>query len=70
MDFNISSKPERKIMTGDEHFTFYGMPINKLFSDFVMWYSSDLLDISIRGPLAEFIVAQALEIDFYRSSQW
>lgn len=64
MDFNISSKPERKIMTGDEHFTFYGMPINKLFSDFVMWYSSDLLDISIRGPLAEFIVAQALEIDF------
>ena len=64
MDFNISSKPERKIMTGDEHFTFYGMPINKLFSDFVMWYSSDLLDISIRGPLAEFIVAQELEIDF------
>ncbi len=64
MDCNIESTADRKILTGDEHFMFYGMPINKLFNDFVMWYASDLLDISIRGPLAEFIVAQALEIEF------
>lgn len=49
--------------TGDEHFTFEGMPTNHLLSDFWAWFSSDLLNNTTRGILAEYIVASALELD-------
>lgn len=51
------------ILTGNEHFTFDDMPIGKLLSDFWAWNSSDLLNNPLRGALAEFIVAAALELD-------
>lgn len=51
------------IYDGDEHFTNGGMPVNKLVSDFWRWNCSDLMNNSMRGSLAEFIVATALEID-------
>ena len=52
-----------KLLTGNEHFTFEDMPINKLLSDFWAWNSSDLLNNTLRGALAEFIVASSLGID-------
>lgn len=52
-----------KTLTGDEHFTSQGIPINRLLNDFWAWQSSDLLNNSIRGALAEYIVATSLDID-------
>lgn len=52
-----------RIYTGDEHFTFDGMPTNHLVSDFWSWFSSDLLNNITRGILAEYIVSNALGID-------
>lgn len=52
-----------KTLTGDEHFTSQGIPINKVLNDFWSWQSSDLLNNSIRGALAEYIVATSLDID-------
>lgn len=51
------------IYTGDEHFTSEGMPANYLLSDFWAWQASDLLNNTLRGVLAEFIVAKALGLD-------
>lgn len=52
-----------KALTGDEHFTFNGVPINRLLNDFWSWQASDLLSNTLRGALAEYIVATALDID-------
>lgn len=49
--------------TGDEHFTFDGITVNKLLLDFWSWSSSNLLNDKIRGSLAEFIVLTALGLD-------
>lgn len=50
-------------LTGNEHFMFDGMPINKLLLDFWSWSSSYLLTDGIRGELAEFLVATAIGTD-------
>lgn len=55
------------ILTGDEHFLYNGTPINRLLNDFWAWQSSDLLNSSIRGALAEYIVATALDLDYIQS---
>lgn len=52
--------------TGDEHFHIDGMPAGYLLNDFWRWQSSDLLNNTLRGVLAEFIVAKALGIDTER----
>ena len=52
-----------KTLTGDEHFTSNGVPVNRLLNDFWSWQASDLLNNSIRGALAEYIVAISLGID-------
>lgn len=52
-----------KVLTGDEHLKYDGMPINRLLSDFWKWNSSDLLNNTMRGAFAEFIIASALDID-------
>ena len=49
--------------TGDEHFSFEGMPTGFLLNDFWRWQSSDLLNNALRGVLAEYIVAKALGIE-------
>lgn len=51
------------VLTGDEHLKFDDMPINRTLSDFWKWNSSDLLNNTLRGAFAEFIVATALDID-------
>ena len=56
-------------LTGNEHFTYEGMPVGVLLNDFWAWNSSDLLNNTLRGALAEFIVASALEIDTNISRQ-
>ena len=50
-------------LTGNEHFTYEGMPVGVLLNDFWAWNSSDLLNNTLRGALAEFIVASAVGID-------
>ena len=51
------------MLTGNEHFTNNGTPINRLLLDFWSWQASDLLSNTLRGALAEYIVATALDID-------
>lgn len=50
-------------LSGNEQFIFGNMPIGKILTDFWAWNSSDLLNNTLRGALAEFIVASALELD-------
>lgn len=50
-------------LTGNEHFTYNGMPVGVLLNDFWSWNSSDLLNNTLRGALAEFIVASAIGLD-------
>lgn len=52
-----------QVLTGNEHLKFDGMPINRLLSDFWKWNSSDLLNNTMRGAFAEFIIATALDLD-------
>lgn len=52
-----------KTLTGNEHFTYDGMPAGILLNDFWAWNSSDLLNNTLRGALAEFLVASAIGID-------
>lgn len=55
-----------KILTGNEHFTYEGMPAGILLNDFWAWSSSDLLNNTLRGALAEFLVASAIGVDTSR----
>jgi len=50
-------------LTGNEHFTYDGMPAGILLNDFWAWNSSDLLNNTLRGALAEFIVASAIGLE-------
>ena len=52
-----------KALTGNENFWFDGMPLGFLLCDFWAWSSSDLLKGTLRGALAEFIVATAIGVD-------
>ena len=52
-----------KTLTGNEHFTYDGMPAGILLNDFWAWNSSDLLNNTLRGALAEFLVASAIGIN-------
>ena len=52
-----------KKLTGNERFLYNGIPINRLLLDFWSWQSSELLSNTLRGALAEYIVATALDID-------
>lgn len=50
-------------LSGNEQFMSDDVSIGFLLSDFWSWNSSDLLNNTLRGALAEFIVAMALGID-------
>lgn len=63
------AKLKMQTLTGNEHFTYDGMPVGILLNDFWAWNSSDLLNNTLRGALAEFIVASALGIDTTVSRQ-
>lgn len=55
--------------TGNEHFSFNGMPAGFLLNDFWAWQASDLLNNTLRGVLAEFIVATAMGNDISQARQ-
>lgn len=67
--FSKIGELKMKTLTGNEHFTYDGMPVGILLNDFWAWNSSDLLNNTLRGALAEFIVASALNIDTSASRQ-
>ena len=50
------------LKTGNELFSFRGKSVGYQLSDFWSWQASDLLSNTLRGVLAEFIVAKALDI--------
>lgn len=52
-----------KILSGDEHFTYNGVDIENTVCDFWAWQSSDLLNNTTRGILAEYLVASALKVN-------
>ncbi len=56
-------------LTGNEHFYFDGMPTNYLLNDFWAWQASDLLNNALRGVMAEFITATALDLDTTQARQ-
>lgn len=52
-----------KQRTGDELIVFDGMPAGKSLADYWRWNASDLLNNTLRGSYAEFIVSMALGVD-------
>lgn len=51
------------LLSGNESFTYSLSAPNKKILDFWSWNSSDLLNNTLRGALAEYIVALAMDID-------
>lgn len=62
MDQNQSEFPAitPTAKNGEERFTFQGGDLGCQLKDFWSWYASDLVGNTLRGCLAEFIVAKAL----------
>ncbi|MCM1219884.1 MAG: hypothetical protein NC548_35885 [Lachnospiraceae bacterium] len=52
-----------KVLTGNEHLVSNGRATKNTLLDFWKWNSSDLLNNTMRGAFAEFLVATALDID-------
>lgn len=61
--FYMIGDMKMQTLTGNEHFTYEGIPMGILLNDFWAWNSSDLLNNTLRGALAEFIVASAVGVD-------
>lgn len=61
-----------KLLTGNETFSYtISTPPPKKISDFWSWYSSDLMNNTLRGAFAEFVVATAMDINFsYAREDW
>ena len=61
-----------KLLSGNEKFTYsFALLPEKTLKDFWAWNSSDLLNNTLRGALAEYIVAMALGIEFsYAREDW
>lgn len=58
-----------KNLTGNESFTYNDQPIGKQLIDFWRWNTSDLINNTMRGALAEFIVASALSLNTEESRE-
>jgi hypothetical protein len=52
-----------ELLSGKESFLLDNIPTDYQLYDFWRWSSSDLLSNAMRGKIAEFIVAKALDID-------
>ena len=59
-----------KQLTGDELFSNEGMHYPYSISDFWRWYASNTLHSALRGAIAEFIVAKALELPCEVRQSW
>ena len=59
------------LLTGNERFKLNGNNSEFSVKDFWAWSTSDLLDNTTRGSVAEFLVAKALDVDFlYAKMDW
>lgn len=63
-DINLSRK------TGEEHFYIGEEELDKKLMNFWRWSQSDILNNSLRGVLAEYIVATALDINLDVRVEW
>ena len=61
---------EIKIKNGEESFTLNGHKQNFSLLDFWSWSQSDLLNNTLRGVLAEFIVKKALKVESQIRTEW
>ena len=59
-----------KQLTGDELFSNEGTHYPFSISDFWKWYASNTLHSALRGAIAEFIVAKALELPCVIRQSW
>lgn len=57
-------------LTGDELFSNDGMNLDFCMSDFWKWYASNTLHSALRGAIAEFIVAKALDLHCEIRQSW
>ena len=60
--------PER--LSGNESFSFNNVTLSRSLLNFWQWSSSDLINNALRGVLAEYIVASALNIDTGVREEW
>lgn len=56
--------------SGDEPLTELGRPVGKSLLDFWQWSTSDLIGNAMRGVLAEYLVAVAVEGDGGTRTEW
>ena len=59
-----------KQLSGDELFSNDGMVLNYDVTNFWQWYASNTLHSALRGAIAEFIVAKALELPCIVRQSW
>lgn len=59
-----------KQLTGDELFSNDGMVLDYDVSNFWQWYASNTLHSALRGAIAEFIVAKALNLPCIVRQSW
>lgn len=59
-----------KLLSGQEHINFNGLPTGLTLLDFWKWQGSNLVDNSIRGILAEFLVTQILKCEKQPRIEW
>jgi len=60
----------RALLDGSEPFHRAGTPAGVTILDFWRWADSDLLSTALRGRLAEFLVARALDLPFEPRREW
>lgn len=60
----------RPLLDGTEPFHRAGRPADFTILDFWRWADSDLLSNALRGRLAEFLVARALDLPFEPRREW
>lgn len=59
-----------KMKSGDEAFHNDGKPLDITLLDFWRWHASDLMSNALRGIIAEFIVASALNVNQSIRHEW
>lgn len=69
MESNLN-KIEINLRTGDEKFLLNNKELSLTLLDFWKWANSDLLSNTLRGVLAEFIVASAIGLERTARTEW
>lgn len=70
MNTKEASRAERFLCTDEEDLTFDGSPVGATACDYWRWAFSNVMDNTLRGALAEFIVARALGLTCRNRNDW